>query len=200
MEQAVIQPCLPLRVSGEKPLQACGGHVCFSWSLWAHEERDCVCWLRHSLHTGAMKHVFKSSVRYRYGAGSCMTASVRAWQFLSQGKEICGFCSCHRDPMSPESYFHNTNSFILSCIHSAACRTSNPQPFPRAILHPDRSTASSFIFQYPAFSLRSSSSCLRSSSYSHPLCPSLYLSIVMCFRRQFPIKLWPTQLAFLLLT
>ena len=72
----------------------------------------------------------------------------------------------------------------------------------------DRSTASSkvsaqhcpissFNFQYPLVSLRSSSSCLRlflaSPSLKSPIFPS-----ITCFRRHIPCKMWPILLAFLL--
>ena len=44
--------------------------------------------------------------------------------------------------------------------HHAVCLTS-PQPLPNRVLHRIRSSASSFNFQNPLVSLRSSSSCLR---------------------------------------
>ena len=54
---------------------------------------------------------------------------------------------------------------------------------------------SSFSFQYPLFSWRSSSSCLRlfhrlTGTY---ICPSIFPSITY-FRRQFPRTMWPIQL------
>jgi hypothetical protein len=70
----------------------------------------------------------------------------------------------------------------LSSAYLAAC----PQPLLRPVLYTVRSRASSFNFQYPLISLRSSSSCLR-------LLPRLLITStlpfifpsVMCFRRQF---------------
>ena len=62
-----------------------------------------------------------------------------------------------------------------------------------------RSNASSFNFQHPLVSLRSTSSCLRLLPH-HPvtsISPSIFTSIT-CFSRQFQRKMWPNQLAFLL--
>jgi hypothetical protein len=56
------------------------------------------------------------------------------------------------------------NSSTAPClppIQSAVCLTTGPQPLPRPVLHSAQSSASSFHLQYPLFSLRSSSSCLR---------------------------------------
>jgi hypothetical protein len=57
------------------------------------------------------------------------------------------------------------NSFIHllihSFIHSAVCLTTGPKPRPKPALHIVRSRASSFQWQYPLLSLRSSSSFLR---------------------------------------
>jgi len=62
-----------------------------------------------------------------------------------------------------------------------------------------RSSASSFSFQYPLFSFRSSSSCLRPPPHLPitVILPFIFPSI-MCFRTQFLCKMWPIQLAFLL--
>ena len=40
------------------------------------------------------------------------------------------------------------------------CLTTSPYPLPQRVLHRERSSASSFEFQYPFFSLRSSSAVL----------------------------------------
>jgi len=91
------------------------------------------------------------------------------------------------------------HSFIRSFIHSAICLTRGPQPLPKPVLHTVRSSASSFNLQYPIFSLRSSSSCLRllprlpAISILSSICPS-----IMCFKRQFLSKLSPIQLTFFL--
>ena len=73
--------------------------------------------------------------------------------------------------------------------------------FPKWVLRIVRSTGSSCSFQYPLCSLRSFSSCLL---HLTPLpvtsiLPSIVPSIT-CIRRQFLQKIWPIQLAFLLVT
>jgi hypothetical protein len=85
------------------------------------------------------------------------------------------------------------NSFILHCL------TTGPQPLPKRVLQRVRSSASSFNFQYPIVSLRSSSSSLRLLPHLPVISihPSNFPSIT-CFRRQFLRKMWPIQLAFLL--
>ena len=82
-------------------------------------------------------------------------------------------------------------------IHSVFCLTTGPKPPPKRFLHIVRSRASSFKWEYPLLSLRSSSSFL-------PFLPRfLVISIspfifpsITCFRRQFLRKMWPIQLAF----
>jgi hypothetical protein len=96
------------------------------------------------------------------------------------------------------TYFHKIplNSFI----HSAVCLTTGPKPLPKQALHTVRSTASSFKWEYPLLSLRSSSIFLR-------LLPRLPVTYIPPFifpsitrsRRQFLHKMWPIQLAFRLL-
>ena len=79
---------------------------------------------------------------------------------------------------------------------SVICQTTGPKPLPKRFLHIVRSRASSFNWQYPVLSLRSSSSFLR---LLHLLvtsiCPCIFPSIT-CSRRQFLRKMWPIQLAF----
>ena len=67
----------------------------------------------------------------------------------------------------------------------------------KTIPHIVRSTASSFNWQYPLLSLRSSSSFLRllPRLLVTSICPSIFPSITCC-RRQFLRKMWPIQLAF----
>ena len=89
---------------------------------------------------------------------------------------------------------HNNNNSnkipqsVLRQVHS---------PLPKPVLHTVRSSVSYFNFQYPLFSLRSSSSCLRFlglpvlSTYPYNF-PSK-----TCYRRQFLCKMWPIQLVFL---
>jgi len=77
------------------------------------------------------------------------------------------------------------------------CLTTGPKPLPKRALHIVRSRASSFKWQYPLLSLRSSSSFLR----LHPrlpvtsIHPFIFPSITR-YRRQFLRKIWPIQFAF----
>ena len=77
------------------------------------------------------------------------------------------------------------------------CQTTGPKPLPKWFLHIARSRASSFNWQYPLLSLRSSSSFLRllPRLLVTSICPFIFPSIT-CFRRQFLRKMWPIQLAF----
>jgi len=85
--------------------------------------------------------------------------------------------------------------------HSVFCLTTGQKPPPKRFLHIVRSTASSFKWEYPLLSPRSSSSFLR-------LIPRLLVSFIppftfryiTRFRRQFQRKMWPIQLAFRFLT
>ena len=82
-------------------------------------------------------------------------------------------------------------------IYLAVCLTTGPKPLPSRALHIVRSRASSFKWEYPLLSLRSSSSFLR----LLPRLPVTFIpsfifpSITLC-RRQFRLKIWPIQLAF----
>jgi len=84
-----------------------------------------------------------------------------------------------------------------SFIHLLVCLTTGPKPLPKPALHIVRSRASSFKWEYPLLSLRSSSSFLpllpRLPVTSIP--PFIFPSITPC-RRQFLHKMWPIQLAF----
>ena len=86
-----------------------------------------------------------------------------------------------------------------SFIDSEACLTTGPQSLPKPVLQIERSSASSFNFQYSLLSLRSSSSCLRLLSRLHvtSIFPSIFPSITY-FVWQFLRKMWPIQLTFLL--
>ena len=85
-------------------------------------------------------------------------------------------------------------------IRLVVCLTTGPKPLRKRALHIVRSTASSFKWEYPFFSLRSSSSSL----HLLPRLPVTYIlpfifpSITRC-RRQFLRRMWPIQLAFRLL-
>ena len=87
--------------------------------------------------------------------------------------------------------------FYWLFIHLLFCLTTGPKPPLKRFLHIMRSRASSFKWEYPLLSLRSSSSFLR-------LLPLLLITsislftfpLITCFRRQFLRKMWPIQLAF----
>jgi len=85
-------------------------------------------------------------------------------------------------------------------IHLVVCLTTDPKPLPKRALHIVRSRASSFKWEHPLLSLRSSSSFLlllpRLPVTSNP--PIIFPSATRC-RRQFLRKMWPIQLVFRLL-
>jgi hypothetical protein len=89
---------------------------------------------------------------------------------------------------------------LHSLIHSVFCLTTGPKLHPKRALHLVRSKASSFKWEYPLLSLRSSNSFLhlhhRPPVTSIP--PFIFPSITRC-RRQFLRKMWPIQLTFRLL-
>ena len=99
----------------------------------------------------------------------------------------------------PQTYRHSELEYLRE--NSIVCHTAGPQPIPKRVLHRVRSSAFSFNFQYPLFSLRLPSSCLR-------LLPRLLVTSILpstfpstkCFTRQFLRQMWPTQLAFFLFT
>ena len=101
-----------------------------------------------------------------------------------------GFESELPDPM-PISIHTNHSS-----IHSLICLTTGPTPLPKRFLHIVRSRASSFKWEYPLLSLRSSSSFLRLLPRLLVTSVSLIFPTITCFRRQFRRKMWPIQLAF----
>ena len=98
-------------------------------------------------------------------------------------------------------FFRNIKNFInfnfLNHHHLVVCLKTGSKPLPKRSLHVLRSKASSFKWEYPLLSLRSSSSflrllpCLLVTSISPFIFPS-----ITCFRRQFLRKMWPIQLAF----
>ena len=89
---------------------------------------------------------------------------------------------------------------LFPFIHLEVCLTTGPKPLPKQGLHTVRSRASSFKWEYPLLSLRSSSTFLRLLPRlpvtSIP--PFIFPSITRC-RRQFLRKMWPIKLAFPLL-
>ena len=84
-----------------------------------------------------------------------------------------------------------------SSSSSVICQTTGPKPLPKRFLHIVRSRASSYNWQYPLLSLRSSSSFLRllPRLLVTSICPFIFPSITCC-RKQFLRKMWPIQLAF----
>ena len=97
--------------------------------------------------------------------------------------------------------FENIPKHILPLtsifIHSVFCLTTGPKPPLKRFLHIVRSRDSSFKWQYPLLSLRSSSSFLRllPRLFVTSIYPFIFPSIT-CFRKQFLRKMWPIQLAF----
>jgi len=90
-------------------------------------------------------------------------------------------------------FYSNSCTFI----HLVVCLTTGPKPLPKPALHIVRSRASSFKWEYPHLSLRSSNSFLRLLPClpvtSIP--PCIFPSITRC-RRQSRRKMWPIQFAF----
>ena len=84
-----------------------------------------------------------------------------------------------------------------SFIHSVFCLTTGPKPPLKRFLNIVRSRASSFKWEYPLLSLRSSSTFLRllPRLLVTSISPFIFPSIT-CFRRQFLRKMWPIQLAY----
>jgi len=93
--------------------------------------------------------------------------------------------------------FRKTNVLF---IHLPFCLTTGPKFLPKQALRIVRPRVSSFKWEYPLLSLRSSSSFLRPLPHlpvtSIP--PFIFPSITRC-RRQFLRKMWPIQLDFYLL-
>jgi len=89
---------------------------------------------------------------------------------------------------------------IHSFIYLVFRLTTGPKPLPKRAVHIMRSRASSFKWEYPLLSLRSSSSFLRLLPRLPvtSISPFIFPSITRC-RRQFLRKMWPIQLDFRLL-
>ena len=106
---------------------------------------------------------------------------------------VCTWAAPHRSENTLSRHFH----WCYSIIHLAVCLTTGPEPLPKRALHVVRSRASSFKWEYPHLSVRSSSSflrllpCLPVTSIPH----FIFSSITRC-RRQFLRKMWPIQFAF----
>ena len=92
-------------------------------------------------------------------------------------------------PLDSMWYFfisHTIGPTYLRFIHSVFCLTTGPKPPPKRFLHIVRSRASSFKWEYPLLSLRSSSSfpTLLPLLLVTSISPFIFPSIT-CFRRQF---------------
>ena len=87
-----------------------------------------------------------------------------------------------------------------SFIHSVVSLTTGPKPLPKLAFHIVQARASTFKWEYPLLSLRSSSSFLRllPRLLVPYIPPFIFPSITRC-RRQFLRKMWPVQFAFRLL-
>ena len=91
----------------------------------------------------------------------------------STSKQIIGFTCikqvylCHQLKMKQERCIaiHISQQWFTKLWHrsssSVICQTTSPKPLPKRFLHIVRSRASSFNWQYPVLSLKSSSSFLR---------------------------------------
>jgi len=112
---------------------------------------------------------------------------LRSAYFKAMGTQRWKIQPYDRPPLPPK------NSFI----HLVVCLTTGPKLLPKRALHIVRSRASSFKWEYPLLSVRSSNTFLR-------LLPCLPVTSVPSFifpsvtrcRRQFRHKKWPIQFAF----
>jgi len=96
-----------------------------------------------------------------------------------------------------KSWARFLGKFLQIFIHIVVCLTTGPKPLPKRAPHIVRSRASSFKWEYPLLSLRSSNSFLRLLPClpvtSIP--PSIFPLVTRC-RRQFRRKMWPVQFPF----
>ena len=125
-----------------------------------------------------------------------MEGPISFWGYKEQESNLI-LPEHNDDDVWIETFWDLTPSFIHSFIHLVVCLTTGPKPLPKRALHIVRSRASTFKWEYPLISLRSSSSFLRLLPClpvtSVP--PCIFPSITRC-RRQFLRKMWPIQFAF----
>jgi hypothetical protein len=90
-----------------------------------------------------------------------------------------------------------TKQNLHSSILYSVWLTTVPKPLPKRFLHTDWYRVSYFKWEYPLLSLMSSNSFLRllPRLLVTSISPFIFPSIT-CFRRQFLLKMWPTQLPF----
>ena len=82
---------------------------------------------------------------------------------------------------SVNTSFSRFTAFVSdSSSSSVICQTTGPKPLPKRFLHIMRSRASSFNWQYPLLSLRSSSSflCFLPRLLVTSICPFIFPSII----------------------
>ena len=147
-----------------------------------------------------------------------LTASTTSWSLVQRSPIVCLYVSncvnletstisrsrpdfgcCVTTRLCSQTSSINgstTHKSMAIFIHSVFCLTTGPKPPPKRFLRKVRSRDSSFKWEYPLLSLRSSSSflrllpCLLVTSISPFIFPS-----ITWFRRQFLCKMWPIQLA-----
>ena len=126
--------------------------------------------------------------------GSCVNAYITEFRFAGvvnvvrfqadDNKPSWTWC-CPR-PLWVTHFLSILYKVRYSFIHSVFCLTTGPKPPPKRFLHILWSRASSFKWEYPLLSLRSSSSSLH--IFPRLLVTSNSASIIpliTCFRRQF---------------
>ena len=137
------------------------------------------------------------TISWRRGGESIYFSFLwKVWRYRMSIKSFPDYLSPSLTPFW-HSRLCNCNMAINISSSSVIYQTTGPKPLPKRFLHIVRSRASSFNWQYPLLSLRSSSSFLRllPRLLVTSICPFIFPSITCC-RRQFLRKMWPIQLAF----
>jgi hypothetical protein len=153
MDRTDIEPCPTLTVSGDKDLR----HVVVLFVI-----------------LGRSDHIKRGNARADY-VTHCIPVHWRMYSDRLYGTDIvllliwprmCGLDNfCRRKqpiltlvPVTETSWIQNHT--FRTFIHSATCHMTGPQCLPKAILYPERYSASSLIFKNPLFSRRTSTSYL----------------------------------------